>query len=659
MCGIAGFTFQRGMAPSERLARHDGRLRAMTASLHHRGPDALNGLLLDGAALGHTRLAIVDLSGGHQPMRDEATGLTVVFNGEIFNHLELRDRISAGYAFRTRSDTEVILAAFLEKGLECVDDFNGQFAFALYDPRDGSLHLGRDRFGKQPLFYAQTPEGFFFASEAKALFAADALAPALDRRALYEALHLWVPVQPRSFFEGVSQLPQGSVATLSRGGSLVVRCYWDPDLGDERVDHALTEERALEELGALLHDAVRLRLRADVPVAAYLSGGLDSSLLCALAQQQLGGTLQTFSVGFEQARYDEGHFQIEVAQALKTEHHQVLLKDAEVGALLPTVVEHAEAVLLRTAPSPLFRLSKLVRAHQTKVVLTGEGADEVFLGYDLFKETAVRAFWARQPQSRCRSRLFSRLYPYLPLSSQSPAILEKFYGIGLNRPEALDFSHQIRWTNSGRIGRFLSKSFFETVAGHSPAEAFAATVPDRVRHYRPLARAQYLELRTLLSGYLLSSQGDRMLMGNSVEGRFPFLDHRLLEFSARLPDRLKLRGLKEKYLLKRYALGRLPRSVIDRPKFPYRAPVAEALVGAVAPPWTRELLSREGVDHVGVFSGEKVEKLVGKLRKGGVPTEADNMALVAVTTTQLLAKSYFEGRTVPADHQRSVDVRAR
>lgn len=658
MCGIAGFTFRQGLPPGERLAVHDGRLRAMTASLHHRGPDALNGVLLDGAGLGHTRLAIVDLTGGHQPMRDPATGLTVVFNGEIFNHVELRERLAARYPFQTRSDTEVILAAFLQKGLACVDDFNGQFAFAVYDPRDGSLHLARDRFGKRPLFYAQTPDGFFFASEAKALFAARALPPALDRTAVFETLHLWAPVEPRSFFEGVSQLPPGSVATLRRGAALLIGRYWDADLGDDRVDHGLTEPRALAELGGLLEDAVKLRLRADVPVAGYLSGGLDSSLLCALAQRQLGGTLQTFSVAFAQARYDERSFQNEVAGDLKTEHHQVLIDDATVGALLPTVVEHAEAVLLRTAPAPMFELAKLVRAHQTKVVLTGEGADEVFLGYDLFKETAVRAFWARQPRSTCRPRLFSRLYPYLPMAAQSPAMLQQFFGLGLDRPDALDFSHQIRWSNSGRVARFLANDFTEAVAGHSPALAFAATIPDRVRGYRPLARAQYLELRSLLSGYLLSSQGDRMLMGNSVEGRFPFLDHRLLEFSARLPDRLKLRGLKEKYLLKRFARGLVPPRVIARAKFPYRAPVAEALVGASAPPWSQALLSREAVNRVGVFSGEKLGKLVAKLRGGGLPSEADNMAVVAIATTQLLAHAFLGDRAVSPAHQRLVSVRA-
>ncbi len=653
MCGIAGFTFPRGQAASSRQAAQ-APLRRMVAALRHRGPDALTGVVEDGAALGHARLSIVDLSGGHQPMQDERTGLTVVFNGEIFNHVELRERMKDRYAFKTRSDTEVILAGFLERGIDCVQDFNGQFAFALFDPRDGSVWFARDRYGKRPLFYAEVEGGLAFASEAKAVFASGKVTPKLDTRALWETLHLWAPTEERSMFEGVRALPPGSVAHLPSGGRLSVRRYWRLDLSDERVDRQLTEAQALEELEALMTDALRLRLRADVPVAAYLSGGLDSSVLCALAQKQLGGTLQTFSVAFAQERYDERGFQQQVADALRTEHHSVLVTDEEVGALLPEVVEHAEAVLLRTAPGPLLKLSRLVREHNTKVVLTGEGADELLGGYDLFKEVKVRQFWARRPGSTARPALLTRLYPYLALSRQSPQMIREFYGVGLDAPEALEFSHHIRWSNSARVTRFLSAGFLAGLEGHDAVAALRATIPDEVRRWRPLARAQYLEVRTLLSQYLLSSQGDRMLMASSVEGRFPFLDHRLADLSARLPDWLKLRGLQEKLLLKRLAKGRVPEQVIQRTKFPYRAPVAEALTGANAPAWSKELLTREAADAFGVFEGAKVEKLVARLKglgakPGATPSEADNLALIAIASTQLLAHRFLSPRSVPAE----------
>lgn len=658
MCGIAGFTFHPDQQGPQRDAAAD-RLRRMVAALHHRGPDALRGLLLDRVALGHTRLSIVDLAAGHQPMTDERTGVTIVFNGEIFNYLELRERLAPAYAFRTRSDTEVILASFLERGIACVEEFNGQFAFAIYDPRDSTLWLARDRYGKRPLFYATTTDGFHFASEAKALFAGGAVQAAFDHEAVLETLHLWAPAADRSLFAGVRSLPPGCVARLSRAGEFEVRRYWDLDLSDELVDRDLSEGKALAELEALLVDAVRLRLRADVPVAAYLSGGLDSSLLCALAQEQLGGTLQTFSVAFAQARYDERAFQQSVAHALGTQHHAVPIGDSEIGALLPAVVEHAESVLLRSAPAPLYRLSALVREAGTKVVLTGEGADEVFLGYDLFKEVKVRQFWARQPDSVARPALLSRLYPYLALSSQSPQMVRQFYGVGLDRPDALEFSHAIRWANSGRVSRFLASDFVEKTAAHDPVRAVLDTVPGRVRSWRPLARARYLEVKTLLSQYLLSSQGDRMLMANSVEGRFPFLDHRIAEFAARLPDHLHMRGLTEKYLLKRLASRRVPREVVERHKFPYRAPIAEALVGPGAASWSRELLQRDAVDAVGVFDGAKVERLLGRLRRQEVtPSEADNMALMAIASTQLLAQRFLGEWTLPARTIESVELRA-
>ena len=652
MCGIAGFTLPFGLPAEERRVRFGNRLCSMAASLRHRGPDAQRGLLLDGVALGHARLAIVDLVGGVQPMRDPVSGVTIVFNGEIFNYLELRERLASHRVFRTRSDTEVILACYLERGIDCVLDFIGQFAFAIHDPRTRALWLARDRVGILPLHYTRTNEELAFASEAKALFAGGWRTPALDSRGVKQTLQLWSPVVPRTVFEGISQLAPGSVARWS-DGHLETWRYWDPDFGVEpraEVDPA----RAEEELGALLVDAVRLRLRADVPVAAYLSGGLDSSLLCSIAQSQLGGTLNTFSVGFADPGFDERAFQDEVSRRLATRHRSVLVSLRDIGELLPAVVRQAEQILLRSAPAPLFRLSRLVRACDTKVVLTGEGSDEIFLGYDLYRETRVRQFWARQPGSRFRPALLSRLYPYLPLSRQGRELLQQFFGIGLDDPKNPGFSHLPRWAASGRIVRFFSRGFAEEAAEEDPVASVLASLPARVRRWKPLARAQYLEMQTLLAGYLLGAQGDRMLMGNSVEGRFPFLDHRLIEFAAALPERLKLRGLSEKWILKRLARRFVPATVLQREKYPYRAPAAGALIGLDAPGWSRELLSREATRKVGVFDEEKVARLVAKLSARPAPaSEADSQALIAVATTQLLADQLLPPAPVP---QRDVDA---
>jgi asparagine synthase (glutamine-hydrolysing) len=657
MCGIAGFTFGLGISADERRGRFGDRLRRMTASLKHRGPDAQRALLLDGVALGHARLSIVDLAGGSQPMRDPATGVTIVFNGEIFNHLELRAQLEGRYAFRSSSDTEVILASYLAQGTRCVLDFIGQFAFAIYDPRIRTLWLARDHVGILPLHYAETREGLAFASEAKALFAGGICRPALDPRGLKQTLQLWAPVLPRTNFEGVSQLEPGCVARWSEGRLETWR-YWDADLGVAPRDH-LEAAAAGAELGALLEDAVRLRLRADVPVGAYLSGGLDSSVLCGIAQAQLKGSLSTFSLGFADGSFDERTFQEQVARHLGTDHHSVLASNREIGELLPAAVRQGEQVLLRSAPAPLLRLSGLVRACNTKVVLTGEGSDEIFLGYDIFRETRVRLFWARQPSSTSRPALLRRLYPYLPMSKQGHELLRQFFGVGLDDPQALGFSHLVRWAASGRIARFFSPGFAARTAEEDPVASVLASLPTRVREWRPLARAQYLEMKTLLAGYLLSAQGDRMLMGNSVEGRFPFLDHRLIAFAAALPERLKLRGLDEKWILKSYGARWVPGAVLQRKKFPYRAPIAAALTGPEAPTWAVELLSREAVRQVGVFDEERVAKLLAKLAAhGAAASEADSQAITAVATTQLFADQLLRPAPIPQRDVEGVELEA-
>ena len=634
MCGIAGFSTAPGPDRRGSLEERSSRLRRMCAALAHRGPDAASGVLLDGAALAHTRLAILDLEGGAQPMRDPATGVTLVYNGEVFNYLELRAELS-GYRFRTRSDTEVVLAAFLRWGPACLERFNGQFALALFDPRDGALWLARDRVGILPLHYALFPGGLAFASEAKALVAAGFAPPRLDPRGVKQAIQLWAPMPPRTCVEGVLALPPATFACL-RDGRLTLTRYWQLELGDEQP---ISEEEAIERVGETLDDAVRLRLRADVPVAAYLSGGLDSSVLCAIAQRRLGGTLSTFSVAFEDPAYDESAWQAEVSGALHTRHRSVTATDALVAALLPEVVEHAEQVLVRAAPAPLLALSREVRRGGGKVVLTGEGSDEIFLGYDLYAETRVRRFWARAPGSRVRPALLRRLYPYLPLASQGEAALRALYGVGLDAPDAPGFSHLLRWTAAARVFRLFSPDFARSVADEDPPAAAIGTLPAVAARWSALARAQHLEMQTLLAGNLLAAQGDRMLMANSVEGRFPFLDHRLVELAARLPERLKLRGLAGKWVLRRAARGLVPDSVLARPKMPYRSPPAHGLSGEATPGWAHELLSPRALRDTGVFDPDKVARLLAKLAAPGPTSELDAMGITSVATGQLLARS--------------------
>ena len=647
MCGIAGFTIPRGLSAHERRERFERPLRQMTSSLSHRGPDEHGHLLLDGAALGHTRLAIVDAANGRQPMVHAPTGVCLVFNGEIFNHVELRARLSARHEFRTRSDTEVLLASYLDRGAACVDDFVGQFAFAIYDPRDDSLLLARDHTGIQPLFYVHDDDGLSFASEVKALFAGERVTPAFDQRGLRQTFTLWTPVAPRTPFVDVHALEPGTVATF-RDGHLKHHRYWSLDVdipASGRINDAGEAARVLRDT---LDDAVRLRLRADVPVGAYLSGGLDSSVVCALAQRHLGGELYSFSLSFAHGAFDELAFQSEVARALRTNHRSIRVDDADVAAVLPTVVRQAEQPLLRAAPAPLFLLSRLVRDSGLKVVLTGEGADEFLLGYDIYKETRVRQFWARQPSSTLRPRLLRRLYPYLPVERQGDAVLRAVFGAGLEAPSRAGFSHLVRWEAGARIARFFSSRFAADTLDFDPVADVLQAMPARIQNSSTMQQAQWLEVNTLLSGYLLSAQGDRMLMSNAIEGRFPFLDHRVIEVAQRIPEHLRLRGLDEKFVLKRAARGLVPERVLQRPKFPYRAPAPLSLLGDAAPAWVRDILSVDAVDAVGVFDGQKVARLADKLRARDAsqasPSESDAMALMAIVSTQLLASTLLSER---------------
>ena len=637
MCGIAGFTTRLGIPESERHAAHGERLAAMVAALYHRGPDAQTGVLLDGVALGHSRLAILDLSGGGQPMSDPETGVTLVFNGEIFNHQELRDELRDAHRFRSRSDTEVLLAAWIRWGPACLDRLNGQWAFALWDPRERSLSLCRDRVGHLPLFVARGVHGLAFASEAKALVAAGFVAPRLDPRGVKQALQLWAPVPPRTCVAGVESIPPGHWARWA-DGALSVRRFWDVDLGHPEPDEPSPRADAarVEAFSALLDDAVRLRLRADVPVGAYLSGGIDSSYLCALAQARLGGTLRTWSIGFEDPRFDESRFQREVATALATHHHPVLARPTLVAELLPDAVRHGEQVLVRSAPAPLLALSRAVRDDRCKVVLTGEGADEVLLGYELFGESRIRAFWARQPGSRLRPALLSRLYPYLSFSSQGAEAVRASFGVGLDRVADPAFSHLVRWAAGSRLFRLLAPELERAAGDEDPAATAVAALPARVRGWTTLQRAQYLELTGLLPGYLLAAQGDRMLMAGSVEGRFPYLDHRVIEAAARMPLRLKLRALTGKWILRRAAQGRIPRAVLERGKFPYRAPAAALLDGS----WAREALAAEEIRRVGLFDPDRAARLVAKAADARIPaSEFDAMAVTALASGQLLVRA--------------------
>ena len=642
MCGITGILdWQHAPDPAE--------VRAMTQLLHHRGPDA-SGFHHEGPiALGHARLSIIDLEGGVQPMANAERQLWLTFNGEIFNHVELRRSLQArGRRFATRSDTEVILHAYAEYGDACVEHLNGQFAFALWDARRQRLLLARDRVGIRPLFYTRLdgPGGgrFAFASEVKALFALPDVPRRLDVQALGEIFTTWAPLSPHVVFAGVHSLGPGECMVVDAQGSRSWR-YWDwsfPAQGAEAAEPYASADEAAEALRALLLDCVRLQLRADVPVGAYLSGGLDSSVITTLIHHHTSSPLRTFSLTFDDAEFDESAEQRLLVDHLGCEHTTLHCTRADIAAAFPLAVFHAESPILRTAPAPLMLLAQHVRDSGYKVVLTGEGADEVFGGYDLFKEARVRRFMARQPQSAWRGALLERLYPYLRHSpAAGRALAQRFFADGAEHLDQPGFGHLPRWTTTQRTWQFFSPSVRERLGRWNVMQVTASLVPPAFAHWQPLQQDQYIEAHTLMSGYLLCSQGDRMAMAHSIEGRFPFLDHRLIAFANRLPPRYKLMGLTEKWLLKHAMRGLLPENIRTRTKQPYRAPDSQSFFEQGKPvDYAAELMSPGAIADAGYFDPAAVSKLFAKCRAGRAIGFADNMAFVGVLSTMLLHRQF-------------------
>jgi asparagine synthase (glutamine-hydrolysing) len=406
-------------------------------------------------------------------------------------------------------------------------------------------------------------------------------------------------------------------------------------------------------LHALLLDAVRLQLRADVPVGAYLSGGLDSSIITTLIARHTDTPLRTFSLTFEDAEFDESAHQLELVNRLHTDHSSVQATRAQIASQFARTVWHAEAPVVRTAPTPMMVLADSVRAGGYKVVLTGEGADEAFGGYDLFKEAALRRFVARGGPSSGRPALLARLYPYLAHSPTAARQLSaSYFGSTLQQADSPAFAHAMRLAATRRTMQFFSRDWRERLLSWDADAALARELPNDFARWRPLERDQYVEAKTLMSGYLLSAQGDRMAMAASIEARFPFLDHRVIEFACRLPPRLKLRALREKVLLKRAFAGELPRSIVARSKQPYRAPDSACFFAdGRALPWVADLLGADALGRTGLFDPIAVGKLVEKCRSGRAIGFGDNMAFVGIVSTMLLHKQFVEANAPPTSLQ--------
>ncbi len=647
MCGIAGI-MAGPLAPP--VSRDE--IMRMAAMLVHRGPDGWGLYRDDRAGLGHTRLSLIDLEGGHQPIRNGDGSLWLVFNGEIFNYVELRAHLkSLGSRFYTEGDSEVIVQCYERYGPDAWRMLNGQFAFALWDRRKRRMWLVRDRLGILPLYYAEADGHLLFASEAKALFAGGRIAPRFCATGLAEVFMRWSASPPRTVFEGVSQVPPATALCFDETLKADAVRYWQPDPARPSLSRIADEdaEAALEEH---LARSITLRLRADVPVGSYVSGGLDSSLISAMAAVQLkGGTLNTFGIRFEDPRFDETAGQRLMARAIGSHHHEILVGAADIRDALNEVVWRCETPLLRTAPVPLFLLSRLVQEAGVKTVLTGEGADEMLAGYNIFKEDQIRRFWARQPESKMRPALLKRIHHYIGTEdARATALWQSFFRQSLTDTANPFYSHLIRWQNTAWTLRLLAPHLRGAVSLDGIMADLAAAMPHGWQKWDALTRAQAIEMQSFMSSYLLSCQGDRVAMAHGVEARYPFLDPEFVDFSLALPKRLKLAGLCDKVLLRRIASKRLPEAIWNRKKQPFRAPIGAVLFGPEGAAQFGDRLAPDALAEFGLFDAKAVAALLaraGRLEGQGLG-EREEMGLAGVLTLAMLARHFGPGSAAHA-----------
>lgn len=649
MCGITGIC-----PGGNKAALKLNTLRAMTDIMHHRGPDETGIYIDDHVGMGHKRLSIIDLASGTQPIHNEDRTLWIIYNGEVFNYPELRKSLLArGHTFYTTSDTEVILHLFEEKGPDCLADLNGQFAIAIWNSKDRSLFLARDRVGIRPLHYTLQDGALFFASEVKSLFASGAVPRALDPHVLQQIFTFWTPMPGQTAFKSIKELEPGHYLLFSRG-RMTLHKYWDIAFAPPEDQLTLSPGEIGEQVYGLLKEASRIRLRADVPVGAYLSGGLDSSGIAAMVSRHFKNDLKTFGVRFQEAAFDEGEHQRQMADFLKVSHLSLNATNQGIGGSLARCLWHSEKPLLRTAPIPLLLLSGFVRQNDLKVVLTGEGADEIFCGYNIFRETKVRRFWAGQPSSTMRPALLSRLYPYIFNNPRHKRMLQAFFAQGMTALDDPFYSHRVRWENTQKIQSLMSADLRSAIGGYDGLQALEDTLPGEFHGWDGVAKAQYLEIKLFLSNYLLSSQGDRMAMANSLEIRLPFLDKNVIEFMARVPSHWKILGLHEKHLLKTCFKPLLPDNIVNRDKHPYRAPIQESLLNdditveangkasGESAHLADRFLSKKALERTGLFDPQKVARLIKKLKHSKAQSEIDNMALVGILSTQIIQDQFID-----------------
>jgi asparagine synthase (glutamine-hydrolysing) len=633
MCGIAGIVSSDRLAPDDRA-----RAVAMRDVMSYRGPDGA-GLHADAqAVLAHRRLSIVDLAGGHQPLANEADTIWVTFNGEIYNHRDVRAQLEgAGHAYRTRSDTETIVHAYEQWGDDCVLRFRGMFAFAIWDSTARRLLLARDRLGVKPLYWALAGDRLLFASEMKAILESGLVAARPNHRVLSEVLATRGTAGDETMFEGIFKLLPGH-RLVFEGGRIRAEKYWDVPLdGPDPELERLHDGALIDRFRELLKESVRLRLMSDVPLGMFLSGGIDSSAIAALMAREIDRPVDTFSVAFSDRRYSELEYARTVARAIGANAHEIVIDDRDFFGALPRLVWHEDEPIAHPSSVPLHFVSMLARQHVV-VVLTGEGSDELLAGYGKYPRAVINwragGVYERLVPAAVRATVANSLVPRLPgragryarrsflamPRNASAMFLDNFAGMPLHQQRELLSSAAL-----GDGDAYASSlAYFNEVNGRSGI----------------LGRLLHTDMKTYLVELLMKQ--DQMSMSASIESRVPFLDHVLVEFAARLPDRLKLRGFTTKRILREAIRGLLPDEILTRKKMGFPVPFGQ---------WTRDrwqpvvrdvLLDRRTRER-GLINAAAVERLLDAHGNGSV---AGGDAIWALVNLELWYRTFIDGEGI-------------
>jgi len=644
MCGIAGIIDLSAQRPIP-----EGAIQRMSRALLHRGPDEEGFLLQPGLALASRRLSIVGLADGQQPMANEERSVHVVFNGELFDYVERREELkSRGHRLLTHCDTEIIPHFWEDYQEGMWERLKGQFAIALWDEKKRQLHLGRDRFGITPLYWTRQGDWLLFASEIKGLLASGMVPARPDRKGLDHVFSFSALPGPRTCFEGIQLLTPGHYLTITparngvASGEIRERPYWEmnfPDAGDE--ERGDDPEKLVDEFEQILLQAVEERLRADVPVGAYLSGGVDSSMIVALACYLKGPAINTYTVSVDDAALNELSAAELSARHIGTKPPIVQdFRHSDALEAYPKLIAAAEAPVIDTACAALLQLAGRVHGNGQKVVLTGEGADEWLVGYPWYKAHKLMRYLDAipgLPMSSMARRAYLRLNDVPHFSPEWRQGVENSVG-GSNA-----------WIDSyGLLAisrlRFYSESMREMMADSHPWSELNFPV-ERAKRWDPLNRGIWIAARVLLAGHLLQGKGDRVAMHSSVEVRPPFLDEEVFDFTARLHPRWKLRGFRDKHLLRLLAERWIPKAVARRQKVIFRAPL-DAFHIEPEPRFVGQLLSDESLKKTGYFDAAEVQrwrKDFRKMRPDSLPRLSVEMGLAAVVATQLWHHTFISG----------------